>query len=55
MMENQEIAFSILDLLFLYGNPTMSKTFFDDDIEFPQPYYRDRINKKKEKKNKEEE
>ena len=48
MMQNQEIAFSILDLLFLYGNPTMSKTFFDDDIEFP-PHIKEEIKKKKEK------
>ena len=30
MMGNQEIAFSILDLLFLYGNPIASETLFDD-------------------------
>ena len=33
MMENQEIAFTILDLLFLYGNPIASETFFDDNSE----------------------
>ena len=33
MMENQEIAFSILDLLFLYGNPIASETLFDDKSE----------------------
>ena len=33
MMTNQEIAYTILDLLFLYGDPVNSRTFFDDDIE----------------------
>ena len=31
IIENQEIAFSILDLLFLYGNPIVSETLLDDD------------------------
>ena len=33
MMVNQEIAFSILDLLFLFGNPIASETLFDDNGE----------------------
>ena len=30
-MTNQEIAYTILDLLFLFGDPINSKTFFDED------------------------
>ena len=29
LMTNQEIAYTILDLLFLYGDPINSTTFFD--------------------------
>ena len=51
MMKNQEIAFSILDLLFLYGNPTTSKTFFDDDIEFP-PHVKKKVAERKAERDK---
>ena len=36
MMTNQEIAYTILDLLFLYGDPVNSKTFFDEEPDIPE-------------------
>ena len=36
MMKNQEIAYTILDLLFLYGDPINSRSFFDEESDFPQ-------------------
>ena len=54
MMDNQEIAFSILDLLFLYGSPTTSKTFFDDDIEFPM-HVKKKVKLRKEQREREAE
>ena len=35
MMQNQEIAYTVLDLLFLFGDPVNSKTFFDEETDFP--------------------
>ena len=36
MMENQEIAYTILDLLFLYGDPINSRSFFDEECDLHQ-------------------
>ena len=36
MEKNQEIAYTILDLLFLYGDPINSRSFFDEESDFPQ-------------------
>ena len=33
MIKNQEITYTILDLLFLFGDPINSKTFFDEETE----------------------
>ena len=33
LMTNQEIAYTILDLLFLFGDPCNSKTFFDEEFD----------------------